>query len=190
MPRSNNHIVDSQGLPITSTVVGATQALDVNVVSSTFQSTTFADAGKMFVVATPQTNITPSGTETPFLLIRNPAASGKTLKLRNFIEGVVSTNKPTTFRLYFNPTVTANGTAQTIRNKQSGSATAAVALATTSPTVTAFGNLLNIAVVVAGVFIVPEDFTLQIPANNSILLTVNATVNNTEVTATVDWAEV
>lgn len=183
-------VKDGAGTNLTSTLVGGKQALDVNVTSNTFQSTTFADNGQMFVVATPQTNITPSGTEAAVLLIRNPAASGKTLKIRNIIEGVVSTNKPTTFRVYFNPTVTANGTAQTVRNKHIGHATAPVALASTLPTVTAFGSLLDVAVVVAGVFIVPEDFTLQLPENNSILVSVTPTVNNTEVGITVDWAEV
>lgn len=173
----------------TFTNIGATNDSRLKV-SAYVEENTLADLGQMFTTASAIINIGASGVEAPLLLIRNPSGSGKTIKFRNFTEGIISTNKPTTFRFYFNPTVLTNGTSLTAVNKLNGGSTVAVALATTQPTVSANGTQIKVSVVVAGVFVVPENFSLQLPANTSLLVTSTATVNNTEVTIDVDWAEV
>jgi len=159
-------------------------------VSAALEFENFADLGQAFLYSAPQTNFGTGGTELSFVYLVNPAGSGKTLKLRNMVEGVVSTNKPTTFRLYTNPIVTANGTSQTPVNKRIGDANTSIVQLFTSPTVTSFGTQVSISVVVAGVFTVEEANTLQILPGNSILFSVLPTTNNTECTVSLDWAEV
>ena len=190
-------LFDAAGNAITSTLVAAKRGLDVNIINPStdpvvvqFTDANFGTEGKMFALATDEINITPSGTEKPYVLLRNPVASGKDIRIRNVIEGVVSTNKPTTFRIYHAPVVTAEGAAESITNKLSSGGVATIATAFTLPTVSAFGNRVDNSVVVAGVFILPEAFTLVLKPGDDLLVTVTPTVNNTGVDLTIDWAEV
>lgn len=184
---------------VKAVLTGATDGTFINVlatpegrlkVSASLEFENFADLGQAFVYSAPKTNFSSSGVEAPFVYVKNPLASGFVLKIRNLLEGVLSTNKPTTFRVYVDPTVTANGTSRTPINKRVGNATTPVAQVFTEPTVSAFGNRVNNSIVVAGVFAIEEASTLQLLENHSLLFTVEPSVNNTECTATLDWAEV
>ncbi len=187
----------SVGDAITSTLIGGKRSLDVFIANDEAFPViiqegegNLAALGKMYVFASDQTNFTPSGTEHPFIFIRNPGGSGKQIRIRSVTQSIVSTNKPTTFRAYFNPTVTANGTVETPVNKLSDSVIATVALLTTLPTISANGVRVNADVPVAGVFVVEPGFTMIIAPGDSFLITVQPTVNNTLVNVTMDWAEV
>lgn len=190
-------LFDSIGNAITSTLISAKRGVDVFIINDEATPVivegtqgNLAAKGQMYVFASPQLNFTPSGTEHPFVLIRNPAASGKQIRIRSVTQSIVSTNKPTTFRGYFNPTVTANGVVETPINKLSNSVNPTIALVNTLPTISANGARINADVPVAGVFVVDPQFTIIIASGDSLLITVQPTVNNTEVNVTVDWSEV
>ena len=134
--------------------------------------------------------MSPSGTEHPLFLLRNPGSSTIKVRLRKSSFGIVSTNKPTVFRLYFGPTITANGTPLSEINKNLESVLISQTTTFLSPTISSNGNILATFVSVSGFFVVEHDQTFILGAGDNLLITAQTTVNNTEVTYTLDWAEV
>jgi len=133
-----------------------------------------------------------SGTDNPLLLIRNPAASGKVIRLWKVNAGVGVTNVFSVFRTWANPTVTANGTAATAVSRNiGGGAPAAVGLVNTTPTVTSNGS--QISSLVTGQnnnsVIFADDFSIAIRAGNSLLITGNPASNNRVSELTIVWTE-
>jgi len=134
------------------------------------------------------TTINVGTTETPFYLLRNPSGSGKTLKI--FKANMTGSG---TFKLYYLPTVTANGTtiAPLLRKVTSG-AQGNVGLATSSPTTTSNGSLADLLTVSAQVGTGLIEFTsfIILPANTSLLVTATMGANNTPTTVELEWAEI
>jgi len=143
--------------------------------------------GKAFSAATNLVAIVGTG-ETDFYLLKNPTGSGKKLRLLLFtgnIEGG-GVGQVSNFRIYKNPTITTNGTALTIVNKDFTSSTATVMQAFSAPTISARGTLLDVRTAAS-----PTDFSfdLILGEGHSVLVSVDATLNNTLHSATAVWVE-
>ena len=83
--------------------------------------------------------------ETDILLIKNPISSGVKTRLWKVKVGVLS-NVTATFRIYYNPTITANGTTRATYNTNSGSSNTAAFEAYTLPTISARGNEVSLSI--------------------------------------------
>ncbi len=128
----------------------------------TSQSVTSSD--KVFSVST---NIFPvaDGAERSLMLVKNPAGSGKKLKIFSisYTEVQISSAR-ITFRTYANPTVSANGMALTPVNFHVKSTPiTSVMQFYKSPTITADGSLMDARE--AG-----QSFTANLELNNQIIL--------------------
>lgn len=123
--------------------------------------------------------ITISGTsETPFLLLRNPNASGKTVRINKIAFGLVAsvTGDSHIWRIYRDATVTGNGTAKTPTKIKKSQSASAVLLAGTAPTVSANGtNMLTGASTSAGSYnILLENLSLYIEQNENLYFTIQS----------------
>ena len=134
-----------------------------------------------------------SGTDNPLILLRNPNGSGKVIYV-GFISGNTTvTNVSAEFKVFANPTVTVNGTAQTAISRNVGnSAPVASGLVTTLPTVTSNGSTICGSVTgqnSADVTII-DDFSVAIQPNNSILITASPSSNNRNMGIELMWVEI
>jgi hypothetical protein len=126
-------------------------------------------------------------TETPIFLIKNPNASGVTLKVIQFIMGLLAsvgsaTGNNAILRLYLDPTITSNGTALTISNLASKTgAPTSVMTAFSSPVIAANGTKIGAYALASqeGTLFVPQNFTRLLGANHNWLITQTALVNGT-----------
>jgi hypothetical protein len=180
--------------------VDASGNLLVNVTASTTGSTpptaatisAYTSANKVYVTAF-NVNMPSSGTDNPLLLVRNPTGSGKTLYVYKLGFGSTVANVSAVFKVFADPTVTANGTSQaaTSLNVGGGAPTASV-LATSTPTVTADGAEIESYEAGSnnnsGSFV--EDFSIHVAANHSLLITGNPGSNNRDAALTIVWVEV
>lgn len=138
-------------------------------------------------------NMTTSGTQNPLVLLKNPSGSGKVIYLYKVIFGTNVTNVLAEFKIYANPTVTANGTAITpISNNIGGGASASIVQAYSLSTVSSPGSNLNSFTISQNnsAFSSIEDFSIFIQPDNSLLLTGNPGSNSREASITVVWVEV
>lgn len=132
--------------------------------------------------------------ETPVLLVRNPSSNAIDILLEKLTMAVTSTNAPTVvFRMYLNPTVSANGTTITPRNKfHKASPVAATALVTSSPTVSANGTLLYTWTVDANSnYCYNHEFNFSeiFDQNQSFLITTTLSLTGAAVATTLEWKE-
>jgi hypothetical protein len=133
-------------------------------------------------------------TELPVVYFRNPSGSSRTVKIRQIIANNSHTvSSGIRFRVYVNPTVSANGTALTEVALDIGSGNTPSADAFSSPTVSANGS--QIADLSAAAFLtstsvnlVPSD-GLQLRANNTILITAVADGSSRVANITIWWEE-
>lgn len=96
---------------------------------------------KVFAASTNKTGI--GTTELPVLFIKNPSGSGITANLRGIVVGNTHTvSSWVRFRVYSNPTTSADGTAVTRATMDIGSGKTATCTAFNTPTVSANGSLL------------------------------------------------
>lgn len=130
-----------------------------------------------------------ASTDNPLLYLRNPNGSGKNLYVKFCSYGIAVANVLGTIRLYKNPTVSANGTAQTIVSFGGGTT---VALLTSVPTVTSNGTLLHTGVTGQNSLSlnIPLDFELTIAPNESLLLTGSPGSNSRQAEISLRWIEV
>ncbi len=101
------------------------------------------EEGKGFIVTSNYITISGS-TETNFILFRNPSGSGKLIRIHAVAIGMLATvtGDAARVKFYRDATVTANGTALTIRPlKKTGNNTVTL-LATTAPTTSALGTIM------------------------------------------------
>ena len=131
-------------------------------------------------------------TDNPVLLLRNPNGSGKTLYIYLVSGNTTITNVSVEFKVFADPTVTANGTSQTSQSRYvGGGAGTAVGLVTTLPTVTSNGAALATSTTgqnSSDVDIV-NDFSIAIAPNHSILITASPSSNNRNVAIELSWLE-
>jgi hypothetical protein len=100
--------------------------------------------GKGFSVITPDITIS-SSAESDLFIVRNPNASGKLIRFNEFM---MTARKGTgqvvgDFRVYRNPTITANGTSVAIQKIKPSQSASSVCSAYHSPTISARGTLIN-----------------------------------------------
>jgi|WetSurMetagenome_2_1015567.scaffolds.fasta_scaffold762332_1 hypothetical protein len=140
-------------------------------------------------------NLANSG-EKMAMYFRNPSGSGKTIKIVDITLGLTNTVSAAAIaRIYANPTVSANGTAQSALPAYiGGSQAAAVGLVTSGPTVSVNGSLYLAEQVVSSSlgFSVTVDFDecLILAANNSLLITGDPDGTNRNMLLTITWIEV
>lgn len=147
-----------------------------------------AASQQVFSAQTLVTNI--GTTETSFLLLKNPNASGKVLRI---LKIVVGTSGAGTIRVYHTPTITSNGAALAAVNRYIKSApTAAVAAPFTAPNISVKGTPINLWYTTAqsGSKDFIADGDIAVDPNFNILITVQNGAANTPTAITVIWAEV
>ena len=152
-----------------------------------------AEANKLFTLNHEVGNI--ADVEVPFILIRNPSGSGKTIRLKRI---VLMNNHTSTswvkFRIYIAPTVTATGTSLPIACTNIGSGAASAMQAFSAPTVSANGTLvLRLAcpaAITAPATVLSTEFDYIVDANIDVLVTVQADGNNRVPAINVVWAEI
>jgi len=160
-------------------------------VSSLDETAAQADAGNLFAAASGTLNYASAGTEQTFMLIKNPAGSGKTIKIKRFVLSAMTLNKAVAYFLYLNPTVTADGTNLPAYSTTAGSLVTPVGLLSTQPTTTAFGRrIISSSASNGSTVILDEQFAIRIPAGNSLLITLIPQTTNTDTTLAALWAEV
>ncbi len=134
-----------------------------------------------------------AGIDNPILFFRNPVGSGKNVYLHKMSLGCTVTNVAVEFKLFANPTTSANGTGLTIRNRDVGGAgTSTIALANSGPTVSVSGSQLWNSVIGqnGNSLDIDHEFGIKLNPNNSLLITANPSSNNRNVTVTLSWLEI
>ena len=160
---------------------------EFGIVATMSQAAIHCEWGKAFSVTTGFITAGATTSETPFLLIRNPNASGKTCKFNRIIvsapsSGVVSYN------MYMTPTITANGGALTVVGcRQTGQA-GNVTLFNSLPSASANGTLF-FSSRAGSAYPYALDFGRWLEANNNILITVIQSVNSITQAINVDFSE-
>lgn len=135
-------------------------------------------------------NAATGGADNPIFLIKNPNASGKVMRIRKLWVGCDVGNVICEYTIYYAPTITSNGTAQTPRNQLIGSATVSTMTAFSLPTLSSLGT--KIFHYTAGQnSAVPEiNPSINVQANQNIVIAAQPASNNRPVQITVVWAEV
>lgn len=186
-PRALGQQVMSKSLPV---VLPSDQILNAVVANSPTNTANYSIAKQGTSVNT---------TEVPFVLIKNPSGSGKSIYIASiFLQSDPSeAGNWSIYQIYANPTVTANGTAITPQNNTIGAGNASIATPFYSSTVSANGALLGIVQsggnnngpTFTGSVILPEQ-PIVIPPNNSMLVTAKAKGNGTLCNFWFQWWEI
>lgn len=101
---------------------------------------------RAYTVSSSLVNI-PTSSEHPLILLRNPSNSGKPMLVSHFAFGTDSANTRSIFKIYQQPTVTADGSAMTIVNTYvKAGARSPIAEAYVNPTVSDNGQQLNMII--------------------------------------------
>jgi hypothetical protein len=149
----------------------------------------FTRQGIAFLLSTNFANV-PGTTETPFLLFKNPAASGfDALSLFLRFASTSSTAR-TTLRLYANPTITANGTALSIFNARAGDATVSAMEGYLNPTVSANGTLIAPFLSTGGSSGLEIEKAIQITPGVNILMSIQNSVGNVDTFINLKFAKI
>jgi hypothetical protein len=132
------------------------------------------ELGKGFVVTTNYISISGT-TETNFLLLHNPTGSAKLVRIHEIYMSVAATvtGDNARVRCYRDPTVTANGTALTIRPLKKTGNNAVSTLAYTAPTTSSLGTLMwtkTLTQAFMETMHLEESFYIQ--ANERLLITI------------------
>lgn len=134
--------------------------------------------------------------ETPLLLIQNPAVVGSGFP--SGYKGLFIKNKQVTcagqvtLRCYLNPTVSSTGTASSIFNLRSASPNASIALpfANGQFSVSANGSLVDVRSAVAGAQAL-SDLLLILDPGKSLLITIQTVTSGTNaVVGSMSWDEI
>lgn len=158
-------------------------------VSSQSQGAELANNGQVFLAIIDSLNLGTGAGEKNIFLLRNPAASGYNLQLKEIVLVTVKASGGSGLRYYRLPTVTAVGTALTIRNKRDPSTTG-VALAYQLPTISARGSLLgSFGVAGSAQLRQEESFELRIAEGQDLLITIEQPSSNQTYSLNVIWSQ-
>lgn len=147
-----------------------------------------ADRGGGFELAVDGIS-TGSASESPLLLIDNPSGSGKRLILETAIFGIPSTGT-VVYRIYSNPTITANGTEiSPVGCRQSGQ-NSPVAKWYSLPTASAFGNKFFVSRVDSMPLLQDWNLSRVLEPNNKYLVTATQSVSSQSGNLTFQYGEV
>ncbi len=135
--------------------------------------------------------ITIAGTsETNLMLMRNPADSGKLVRLKDFIMTIGgSATQRTLFRFYRAPTITNAGGALDINKVLPIGVPTSSVLAYQSPVTSASGALIQMFSVNYFSFARDQDLGRYLVAGADLLITVQSSANNVEHNLLSVWAE-
>ena len=172
--------------PITSTDMGnSRRGIEI---SQADELRTFNNNGQLFVGFS---SVLAIGTvETAAYLFKNPSGSGKQVKIVSIYQ---NTNGTGTVRIYKTPTVTANGTTITPQSlRLQASPPASIANVFSSPTVTSNGTFIMDFVSTAQSGSLGFELLgyLILDANQTILITVQNSANNTNTDIGLQWLEI
>ena len=136
--------------------------------------------------------ITTSGSaEIDFLLFRNPAGSGKTVKFHQTAYTYTKGSGVSIAKLYISPTITAVGTPLAVNKRYIGHATAPVSLVYSAPTIAARGTFIRLfGQGATGTLVNDQELGFIMPAGYDLLVTITPAANNTDHAIYQDWAEV
>lgn len=158
-------------------------------VSSQTQGAELANNGQVFLAIIDSINLGTGATEKDVFLLRNPASSGYNLQLKEIVLVTVKASGGTGLRYYRLPTVTAAGTALTVRNKRDP-VTTGVALAYQLPTISSRGNLLgSFGVAGSAQLRQEESFELRIAEGQDLLITIEQPSSNQTYSLNVIWSQ-
>ena len=153
----------------------------------------YVQAGRAFQTTSNLITVTGSA-ETDFFLLKNISGSEKTIRLNEIFlniglaSGVQSLKS--TFRLYRNATITANGNALTIFKTNPSGAHTAIAETYTAPTISARGSLIQVFPFTQGIYLRDLNLTRYVLDGGNLLITVHPATTNTEHSISSSWAEV
>lgn len=144
---------------------------------------------KSFTTATNIVSV--SGTsETALYLLKNPSSNRLPLLLTHFVFGLDSATARSKARIYKNATVTSDGTALTIVNNYiEETQVNSAAEAFKSPTVSAFGTILNMALIPTDIGSRGLNRTYFLHPGNNILITVENSTASTGSFVDCYWLE-
>lgn len=136
-----------------------------------------ATAGMGYAVTTNNILIA-NANENDFLLLKNPAGSGKTIRVERIIFGSDENqaNKSTFFRTYRDPTITGNGTALTINNLKKGGS-AGVMTAFKIPIISARGTLMSVGSYQAPRVSDDTELAVMLQPGENMLITIDPTAS-------------
>lgn len=144
-------------------------------------------SGKAFAVTTNKVVI-PTAAETGFLLLKNPASSGKNIRMKTVLSSFSSFTGGTTLRIYRNPTIISDGSALTINNLKS-SGPLSIAQAFKLPTFSVPGTLIDVFDTAGGAFVRDYDLVLFLEPNEILLVTFEPSKNNVGHSLTINFSE-
>lgn len=159
-------------------------------VSNLWQTETFN--GKGFTTLTQE--ITISNTlENDFFLLKNPVSSGKIVRFQNLLMYLEKGTSVVfgTFRIYRQPTITADGTALTINKIRPSQTASSVCSAFKLPTISSRGTLVTSLRSNTEQFNQRfQDLGRYLEENNNLLVTFQPETSGTTATVLFEWLEV
>lgn len=184
-PTGNDLVVNPDG---SINVDGLSVGVDIPTANTIAK---YVEEGKVFSISTTQ-NMDSAGTDNPLVYIKNPSASGKVLYLYRVVLGLKVENNYGLFKIFKNPTVTADGTSLTKTNRNIGDSNTSSMEAYYLPTVTSNGTeiLSYINAANANSVEILKDFSIFVQAGNSVLITGDPKSNGRPAVITAVWAEV
>lgn len=131
-----------------------------------------------------------AATETDFFLMRNPASSGRLVRLKEFFFTINGTaTQSSIFRFYRAPTITAVGTPLTINKVLATSSVISPILAYETPTISSRGTLIQLFSVDFNTRGRDQDLARYLPEGSDLLVTVQGSVGGIEHNILGVWAE-
>lgn len=148
----------------------------------------YLQASRQFFASSNYLN-TNQTTERAYLLIRNPASSGHTCRVRRVIFAAPASGS-SIYKIYFGPNVSNNGTAVTVV-KGSSTAPANNCLVTSLPTVSVNGNIFRSLSVSTSSASFDDEFNygLWIAPGESVLFTVTQSLVGQAGSVNIEWGE-
>jgi hypothetical protein len=175
---------------MTLTTLTNTQIPD-KAILDTFGRQTYL--GNSYLISTNVVNIVSANTETPLLIITNPAANSHPRSIalfqavRKLSQASNVSSATTIFRFYLNPTLTGGGTPLTPGNLRTGSTNTSIATAGVSPTTSSNGTY--IAAFPVNYQEIDSSVLFIIDPGSAMLLTATTDTGNTKVVAELSWWE-
>ena len=189
-PEFNDDFIKITGDTDETPIGNVSDAMKVHVANEVGTSS-LANDGTLWSAAD-VINAADSDEHNPLMLIINPSGSTKDFYFWRSRIAMLVTNNNLEVRIYSNPTVTANGTAITPRNRNIGGTNPSVQTqAYRLPTISANGNLITVAGIGQNNNSIDlnEDFAIRLAPNNSLLITGKPSSNNRAAAVTIVWQE-
>lgn len=147
-------------------------------------------AGKGFTSITGFTTIS-NALENNFMLLRNPANSGKLVRLKDFLFTIGATNaQRSVFRIYRSPVITSLGTPLTIHKILSTQPNSSVCTSYQQPTISNRGTIIAINTIDFNTLKRDLDLSRYLTPGGDILITVQANTSGLEHNVTINWLEI